>query len=325
MRAHPTARRLTMTNGMYDLDELAAFASVMASGSLTASARQLGVAKSTLSRRISQLEERLGQPLLRRQANRLLPTEAGTLFLAYSQQILRLAEQSQRALEDLRAEVSGELTVQVHNAFARGWFSQQMENFVADHPGVRLDLQTRLTPPTGPEDEALCVWLGTVDECGLRQETLGHMRRGLYAHPDYLRRHGAPRHPRDLAEHAWVDLLGTSEHGVTLHHAREGEWDLTLPPSRLRVDQYVLHIDAIARGGGLGLLPHWMAEKRLQHHPGSLTPCLEEWAPSSLPITLLYPFGRLPRKTVTLLERIRQAVPDSWRLHAPAPSLRFSR
>ena len=159
---------------------------------------------------------------------------------------LRLAEQSQRALEDLRAEVSGELTVQVHNAFARGWFSQQMENFVADHPGVRLDLQTRLTPPTGPEDEALCVWLGTVDECGLRQETLGHMRRGLYAHPDYLRRHGAPRHPRDLAEHAWVDLLGTSEHGVTLHHARVGS---TLPPSRLRVDQYVLHIDAIARGG----------------------------------------------------------------------------
>ncbi|MCT8468622.1 LysR family transcriptional regulator [Chromohalobacter canadensis] len=304
---------------MHDLDELAAFASVMESGSLTASARELGVAKSTLSRRISQLEERLGQPLLRRQANRLLPTEAGTLFLAYSHQILRLAEQSQRALEDLRAEVSGELTVQVHNAFARGWFAQQMEDFVAHHPGVRLNLHTCHTPPAAPQDDALCVWLGAVDECGLRQETLGYMRRGLYAHPDYLRRHGVPQHPRDLAEHAWVDLLGTSEHGVTLHHAREGEWDLTLPPSRLRVDQYMLHIDAIARGGGLGILPHWMAEKRLQHHPGSLAPCLAEWAPSSLPITLLYPFGRLPRKSVTLLEQIRQTVPESWRLHSRIP------
>ncbi len=308
-----------MAYGMHDLDELTAFASVMASGSLTASARELGLAKSTLSRRISQLEERLGQPLLRRQANRLLPTEAGTLFLAYSQQILHLAEQGQQALDDLRADVSGTLTVEVHNAFARGWFSQQMEDFVARHPGVRLNLHTRMTPPTGPEDETLCLWLGDVADCGLRQETLGYMRRGVYAHPDYFRRHGMPRHPRELTEHAWVDLLGTSEEGVTLHHTREGETRITLPPSRLHVDQYVLHIDAIARGRGLGLLPHWMAEKRLQHHPGSLAPCLAEWAPSSLPITLLYPFGRLPRKSVTLLEQIRQTVPESWRLHSPIP------
>ncbi|MCA1771842.1 MAG: LysR family transcriptional regulator, partial [Halomonas sp.] len=62
---------------MHDFDELKAFAEVMASGSLTRSAHKLGLAKSTLSRRISHLEARLDQPLLRRQANRLLPTEAG--------------------------------------------------------------------------------------------------------------------------------------------------------------------------------------------------------------------------------------------------------
>ena len=65
---------------MYDFDELAAFADVMTTGSLTRSAQKLGLAKSTLSRRISQLEARLNQPLLRRQANRLIPTEAAILM-----------------------------------------------------------------------------------------------------------------------------------------------------------------------------------------------------------------------------------------------------
>src|SRR5699024_90327 len=107
---------------MHDLDELSAFVAVMQSGSLTLSARQQGVAKSTLSRRISQLESRLGQRLLYRQANRLIPTEAGLLFLDYCHQILRLAEQSQQALDELRQDIRGELKIDVHNAFSRGWF-----------------------------------------------------------------------------------------------------------------------------------------------------------------------------------------------------------
>ena len=105
---------------MYDLEELATFADVMESGSLTVSARRLGVAKSTLSRRIAHLETRLDQPLLRRQANRLMPTEAGGLFLGYAREMLRIAEQSHLALDDLKAEISGEVVVKVPSALAPG-------------------------------------------------------------------------------------------------------------------------------------------------------------------------------------------------------------
>lgn len=298
---------------MHDLDELAAFTAVMDSGSLTRSAQELGLAKSTLSRRISQLETRLGQPLLRRQANRLIPTEAGNLFYAYCQQILRLAEQGQQALDELREDVSGELEVQIHEAFARGWFAQQMETFLDRYPGIRLTLKTRLSPPNDPEDTTLCLWLGSSPECGLRQESVGAMSRGLYAHPSYLDRRGLPQHPRELAEYAWVDLLGEADNGLWLHHHDEGEYQLTPPPSWLRVDQYILHVDAIARGKGLGVLPNWMAQQRLKHHPGTLVRCLDDWYPAPVPITLLYPFGRQTRKVAALLKHMRQAMPDAWR------------
>ncbi|WP_416139795.1 LysR family transcriptional regulator [Halomonas sp. HK25] len=299
---------------MHDFDELNAFASVMASGSLTRSARELGLAKSTLSRRVSQLESRLGQPLLRRQANRLFPTEAGLLFHDYCRDMLALAERSRTALDELRQEVSGELHVTVHCALARCWLAPTLDAFLTRHPGIALTLHTGEAPCTGPDGQGVHVWLGEVPESGLRQEPLGVLTRGLHAHPDYLARHGAPEHPRELAGHAWIDLLGTSREGLALHHPEQDSFHFRPPVSRLRVDLPVLHMDAISRGQGIGLLPHWMVERHEQHHPGQLVACLPHWQPAPLPITLLYPFGHQPRRVTALLDCLRQAVPEAWQV-----------
>lgn len=298
---------------MHDLDELAAFAAIMESGSLTRSARALGLAKSTLSRRISQLETRLGQPLLRRQANRLIPTEAGRLFHGYCREILALAERSQEALNELRREVSGELTLEVHHVLARSWLAPTMEAFMARHPGIQLALRTRDVPPATPDTHAVTLWVGEAPEIGLRRESLGRLTRGLYAHPDYLARHGAPTHPGDLARHAWIDLLGTTQDGLLLHHPEAGSHRFQPPRSRLQVDLPVLHVDAIARGQGLGVLPHWLADRREAHHPGQLVLCLPDWQPTSLPVTLHYAYGHQPRRVSALLDFLRGATPPAWR------------
>lgn len=297
---------------MYDFDELAAFAAVMEDGSLARSATRLGVSKSTLSRRIHQLEHHLGQPLLRRQSNRMIATEAGEVFLRYCHQLQQLAQQSHQALDELKEAVSGEITVHVHSIFLRGWFTSCAEAFLARYPGVRLDVRTQGAVPSVGDDRTLCLWLGRVPECGLRQEILGRLSRHLYAHPDYLNRRGEPSHPRELAGHDWVDLLGDSMEGLTLHHDQEGIVDVAPSPSRLRVDQYSMHIDAIARGRGLGVLPDWMVAGREQAHPGELMACLETWRPADLPVTLLYPFGHQPRRVTSFLEMLRQSVPAAW-------------
>ncbi|EWG98870.1 LysR family transcriptional regulator [Halomonas sp. BC04] len=297
---------------MYDLDELLAFDHVMRSGSLTRTARTLDLAKSTLSRRISQLERQLGQPLLRRQSNRLLPTEAGQLFHGYCHQILELAEQGRQALDELSDEVSGELHVVAHNALARSWLSRLLAAFMDGHPGIRLTLQTGNTPPLSADSQALTVWLGEVPGGELRQEVLGWLDRGLYGHPDYFTRYGDPQHPHELARHAWIDLLGETEQGLTLTHPAQGAFRFQPPNSRFRVDQHMLHGDAIARGHGLGMMPEWLATLRERAHPGSLVRCLPEWRAAPVPVTLLYAFGPRPRRVSALLDYLRQSTPPEW-------------
>ncbi|MEQ5801085.1 LysR family transcriptional regulator [Halomonas sp. H10-9-1] len=301
---------------MHDFDELAAFDAVMASGSLTRSARELGLAKSTLSRRISQLESRLGQPLLRRQANRLIPTEAGLLFHDYCREMLRLASRSREALADLSEAVRGRLTLGVHCGLARSWAAGVVESFLARHPEVELTLQTREQPECSPESQCVQVWLGAVPtEAGLRAEPLGRLSRHLYASPDYLARHGAPAHPETLPHHPWIDLLGATHAGLTLHHPEQGAFCFRPPRSRLRVDLPVLHVDAIARGQGIGVLPEWIVAAREAHHPGELVACLPAWRPTPLAVTLLYPYGQRPRRVNALLDCLRRAVPDAWQTH----------
>lgn len=303
---------------MYDFDELAAFADVMATGSLTRSAQKLGLAKSTLSRRISQLEARLNQPLLRRQANRLIPTEAGLLFHNYCTELLAMANHSQEALAELREEISGLVTLEAHGALARSWMSETINAFLNRYPKVELALHTRETPPSKMHSNSVHVWLGNTHECGLNQERLGHLTRGLYASPRYLAAAKALLHPNELEHHAWVDLLDSAPNGLLLDHPEQGEYLFTPPRSRLRVDLTALHIDAIARGQGIGLLPHWLVKRREQHHPGDLINCLPGWEPAPLPITLLYAYGYQSRRTNALLEFLREHAPKQWRIPVSA-------
>lgn len=301
-------------NPMHDADELIAFADVMASGSLTLSARRLGVAKSTLSRRLQQLETRLGQPLMRRQSNRLAPTEAGRVFHDYCLRLIALAEKGQQALDELREDISGELTLEVHEALTRCWVGPAIEEFMERHPGLQLSLVTRERLPENATNGSVVAWYGDTGNTPLRQEPVARLTRGLYAHPDYLARHGTPAHPRDLDDHAWIDLLGETNRELVLRHPRLGEYDVRPPGSRLRVDRLVLQSDAIVRGHGLGVLPVWMAGRRQAAHPDQLVRCLPEWEAPAMPVSLLYPHGHRPRKVTALLEFLREARPTDWHM-----------
>ncbi|WP_027967857.1 LysR family transcriptional regulator [Halomonas halocynthiae] len=299
---------------MYDFDELAAFDAVMTSGSLTRSAQRMDLAKSTLSRRITQLESRLGQTLLRRQANRLIPTEAGLVFHDYCCQMLSLANHSHEALADLSGTMRGRLTLGVHCSLARNWAANVVKTFLASHPEMELTLQARDRPENSPESQIAQVWIGDLPaDTPLRVESLGQLTQWLYASPGYLKRHGAPTTPEELAQHPWIDLLGTTHNGLMLHHPERRSFCFHPPRSRLCVDLPTLQVDAIAQGQGIGVLSEWSVARREQYHPNELVPCLAEWRPAPLAVSLLSPYGPHPRRLDALLDALRQAVPSAWR------------
>ncbi|WP_165857250.1 LysR family transcriptional regulator [Marinobacter sp. JSM 1782161] len=297
---------------MFDLKELEAFVAVIGSGNLSASARDLDLPKSTLSRRIRQLEANIGQSLLRRESNRLSPTEAGQVFYRYCHEILELAGRGQDALEELRGEVRGELVLRSHSAFTRGWFTRQVESFMERHPEVKVVLRTQTEPPRGDPGDDVCLWLGPLHDCPMRQIQLGSLSQGIYASPELLERHGEPRHPRELARYDWVDMMGVASDGVILHHPREGIYPLKPSQPSFRVDQFTLQGDAIVRGRGLGLMPHWLVALRNRHHPGAMQLCLPEWQGPALPVWLVHSHGQLPRRTRALIEHLKAGVPEAW-------------
>lgn len=297
---------------MFDLKELEAFASVMHTGSLTASARAMDLPKSTMSRRIRQLEDNLGQSLLRRESNRLIPTEAGHLFHRYCQEILKLADHGRGALEELREEVSGELCLYCHDGLLRAWFAPLVKGFMQEHAGVQVELKTQTRIPGSEMTEGVCLWLGQEPDTSLHQEHLGVIEQGVYAGPEYLQAEGKPRHPRDLAGYNWVDLFGTTRDGFELCHSNEPCYTVKPPVSSLKVDRFALQVDAIVHGQGMGLMPHWMVNAYLRAHPGALEPCLGDWRGPALDVYLIYPYGHLPRRVQTFLRYVREAVPDAW-------------
>jgi len=302
---------------MYDLQELEAFVSVVRSGSLTASTRDLGLPKSTLSRRIKQLEEAVGQPLLLRQSRKIVPNEAGRVFYRYSNDILELMSQGREALDELKEEVTGKLVLRCHESFVRGWFSGVVASFMEKHADMRVVIQTQRRPPEKLED-GVCVWLGPVGDLPLRQELLGSLTQGIYGSPGYFSDHGAPTTPGDLASHRWVDLLNNDDQGRILRHPTFGDYPLPAPTRSYTVDQLCVQGDAIAGGRGLGLMPHWLTKRRMEAHPGSFQCCLPEWQGPELPVTLLYPHGHLPRRVRAFIAHLRGMVPGEWGQSAAA-------
>ncbi|MDO8825584.1 LysR family transcriptional regulator [Methylophaga sp.] len=295
-----------------DMRAVSAFIEIIRSGSLTFTAEQLDIPKSTLSRRITQLEERVGQKLLRRESNRLIPTQAGQLFADYCQQFIDLAQQSQLALDALQMEVSGELNFTFHNAFSCSWLSDKVETLMAEHPKLHLKMRTGFSLPHATEGESVTLWLGKVSDNGLRHECLGQLSQGIYASPNYLQQAAEITHPRQLIEHEWIDTLDQSIHELPLTHPEEKPFKLPVRPSRMSADQFMMQADAVARGKGLGFYPDWLAELKLTNEPHTLKRCLPEWNGPSLPIWLMYPHGHLSRRTRVFIEHLKADLPAAW-------------
>ncbi|WP_012068653.1 LysR family transcriptional regulator [Marinomonas sp.] len=291
---------------MYDLNEVRAFVSVMETGSLKDSAQNLGVSKSTLSRRISHLEQALNQPLLRRQANRLFANEAGIKFLPFAKKMLHVADEGHKAVEELKEEICGSLIVYVHTTLVRGWFSGLMFNFLDEFPQVNIEVRTGNQLFQEVKSNDVCIWIGEIANEQLRTEKIGNLSQGLYASVGYLERMGMLNHPNELNQYAWVDTLKSEQNDIVLEHETQGDVSFDLPKSRLTVDQYILHAEAIIQGKGVGLLPHYFADKHLKRHPEVFVACLPEWKGKSLPVYLQYPFGHLPKKMQALIQYLRE-------------------
>lgn len=301
---------------MFDIRELEAFSAVMKTGNLTVASKQTQVPKSTLSRRIRQLEDSMGQALLRRQSQGLVPTEAGQTFNHYVEKILLLLDEGQTAVETVTETLRGELRICCHPALLRSWFGRIFRRFIEEYPEVQVTFDTRLLPPSLENDnrECICLWLGPEPNTSLRVHRLGQMSQHLYCAPHLAKDLKQYSHPAELTGYRWLELMLPLEQiqPITLFHPRNPPFSVPDTVSRIRVDQLNLQGDAIAQGFGIGLMPDWLVAGRQRYHPGTLESFMTDWQGPPLEVFLLHSHGLLSRRANAFISFIREALPDAW-------------
>ncbi|MGC9422215.1 MULTISPECIES: LysR family transcriptional regulator [Vibrio] len=297
---------------MQDLSAIRAFYALCQYKSLTAAAKALSQPKSTLSRRITQLETDLAQTLVTRQGNKLSLTKAGEIFSVYAEQLLDLAVKGQEAIHELNNQVSGELTLVIHPSLIRGWMSKILDAFMQEHQHIKIKLHSQFQLAEHLLDPDLIIWVGPISPTGYHREPLGQWHHTVYASPDYLATHAPLQHPQELLHHPWIDFITVDHKALELHHNTLGHYTLPVMESRLQSDNLAMQADAIAKGRGVGLLPTWIANGFERAHPNSLSACLKGWKSSPIDVHAFYPIGRHPLRLRLLIEAVRQAIPVEW-------------
>ncbi|RRI02063.1 LysR family transcriptional regulator [Mesorhizobium tamadayense] len=276
---------------MDPLEGVTAFTRVVDSGSFSAAARHLKISKSAVSANVQRLEQRLGIRLLNRTTRRLSMTEAGAAYYHHCARILAEAEAAEQAATALQREPRGTLRISAPDSF--GWMhvAPTVPAFLKRYPELSIDISLSQAYVNLVDERLdLAIRIGVLEDSPLVVRKLAPSRLVACAAPAYLREHGAPREPDDLAKHncLYTDLLPWG-----------GEWRLAGKRGEVRVavsgnlrtnSAEMLRVAAL-QGVGIAVLPTWAAGEPLR--AGALQRVLEAWKLPASTIYAVYPGNRL--------------------------------
>jgi DNA-binding transcriptional LysR family regulator len=301
------------------LKQLESFVAIAARGSLTAAAKAEGVAPAIIGRRIDALEERLGVKLLLRTTRRIALTHEGSAFLEDCQRLLVELANAEASVSAGGVKASGHLRVTAPAGFGRRHVAPLVPRFHELHPEVTisLNLSDRLVDMAG-ESFDCAVRVGDLPDSSLVSLRLADNRRRCVATPDFVRRHGAPRHPGELARFACLSLSSDAsqtrgwafrvpaaggEHEV-IHLKPTGPLDCS--------DGQVLH-DWCLAGHGIAWRSTWEVEAEID--AGLLVPLLDAFAAPPNGIYAVFPQRKhLPLRVRLWLDflKAQYARPEFW-------------
>lgn len=187
--------------------DLGFFSTLVQCGSLTAAARELGVTTPAVSKRLTQIEARLGTALVTRTTRRMGLTPEGEVYLENARKILGEIEDMEHQLSGLKQAPQGTLRVNATLGFGRSHIAPLLSQFVRKHPRVDVQLQLSVNPPALSDDAFdVCFRFGHPPDSRGIARFIASNRRIVVASPAYLKKHGTPAAPRELARHNCIGI-----------------------------------------------------------------------------------------------------------------------
>ena len=285
------------------------FVEVAKARSFTRAADTLGMPTSTLSRRISEIEASLGLKLFHRTTRSVGLTDAGSLYFSRAVSLVEAAEEAHAHVRGL-AERPGRVATRVsmETEIGPSLIAPIVASFRTAYPdvGFELDLSPRRVDLLA-ENYDVAIRLGSLPDSTLTVRRLALLSVSLFAAPDYVARHGSPRHPRELPDHARIHLL---------HQHDSGEWALTRggetiivrSDRSLSANNMAMILQLARSGAGIAVSDEIIAARECE--TGRLMPVLEGWSLPSVAISVLTPGRVLPAKTRLFVDMLSDRVSE---------------
>jgi len=294
------------------LEQLMAFVAVAATGSFTEAAKNVGRDASVISRRVSQLETKLGVRLLSRTTRRVALTEVGLLYYRRVQTLLDELAVATREATEVAASPQGLLRVSVPATFGRQWIAPLLPSFIARHPLIRVDIRfsDRLVDVVADGFD-VAIRVGVLRDSTLTSRKIASYRNLLVAAPSYLARHGWPKEPEDLAQHACLGFSGHADWPDWLM-MKNGKRRTVRPAGPLIADNSEVVLMAAIAGAGITFTPDWLAGPEIR--AGRLVEVLPGWSgKAGGGVYAILPPGHLiPTKTRLFVDEVSKSVKAGW-------------
>lgn len=260
---------------MTDLNGMMLFASVVRAKSFTQAARDTGLPKSTISRRVAQLEEQLDVRLLQRDTRNLSMTQAGALLYQHCETIAMEVESAKAALENTNNDVTGSLRIAIPVSFSQELIASLCCGFMRLYPKIELDVQfTDNDVGLVGEGYDIAIKYGPLQSSDLIAKLLFERQPILVASPNYLKSHGTPATPQELSQHSGI-LLGTSR-SAPIWPVGKGERKTMVNFTRkVRVNSATMVKQLVMDDFGIAMLSNAVCKNELAN--GSLVAILQEW------------------------------------------------
>ncbi|HKY96009.1 MAG TPA: LysR family transcriptional regulator [Kiloniellales bacterium] len=278
------------------LDDLSLFSAVAEAGSIVGAARRLRQPKSTVSRRLQVLEERLGVRLIERTTRRLALTDTGQALYERARPALQMLSEAAAEAAGSQREPRGRVRLTTGAGMATHVFAGVLAEYAQLYPKVTLELDlTDRQVDIVAEGFDLAIRAGELQDSSLVQRKLGVSRNVLVASPAFLGRYGAIETPQALAE-----APALLQPGQETWRLERGEERLALElsgPVHVNNIWVLLHL---ARAGlGIARIPYFLCRDDLAS--GALQAVLPQWEPAGYPVHVLLPSRRYPSPAVRAL------------------------
>ncbi|WP_375057335.1 LysR family transcriptional regulator [Zobellella sp. DQSA1] len=276
-------------------DGINEFICVVETDSFTAAARRLEVSVAHVSRRISQLEDRLGARLLYRTTRKLRLTEVGQVYYRHTRKLLDELAEAERMVTAMEGKPVGRLRITAPVYYGERFLAPLVNDFLLQYPELELDMVlTNQTVDLVQEGFDLAIRLGTLDSSSLMCRKLARRTQYLCASPTYLAAHGTPATLADLSRHRC--LAGTLEHWRFVEDGKPRPFRLG---SSWHCNSGLALKDAALKGLGIVQLPDYYVQAELAQ--GRLLSLLDQYRLPDDGVWVVYPHNRHLSPKVRLL------------------------